>query len=180
MQTLRYPAAFLAVLWTLTLVFAAASHAATERADLESRLPVHQPVFCANSSAEWNALTGEIGLPGWAVVGYTWMEGPQTHQMYFSPGTCRALNNPNGKAFPDAVETLYHEWVHSNFGTRDEGETECLALYIYRYALRHFWGFSPAEAWRDYKKAFSAHTLLGALYPAYRGTCTYPQRDPAR
>lgn len=164
-------AAALAFLWVTD------ANAATERLDLEARLPVSHPVFCADSSQEWKALTKGMG----STAAYTWINpsAPLFRTMWFSPDTCRNLADTSKTvAFADAAETLYHEWFHSHFLTRDEGETECLALFIYRDVMRRFWGFTPHRAQQLYKSAFASHVELGALFPEYRGTCTYPQHDP--
>lgn len=171
MKTLLYVVGFVAALWFFALVTNAY---AAQRPDLEARLPAAHPVFCSDSTAAWEEETAAWG----SILAYTWIAGPHVREIHLSPGTCRALADTDSKGFPDAAETLYHEWVHAQWLWRDEGGTECLALHFYRHALRRFWGFTVAQSDKAYRAAWKTHELLGLLYPSYRGDCAEPDAAP--
>lgn len=159
------------------LMFAGTARADTITTELSAKLPTAAPVYCPASQQEWNAdPNGGVG-----VLGYTYILGPRTGEIHLSYQTCVALmKGPSNSYFAIAAHTLYHEWVHAWSLENDaqaEGNAECVSLYFYRYALRHFWGVDPKTAQSDYRVAFKEHTLLGLEYPQYAGTCVFPQPD---
>src|SRR6266487_3110056 len=132
-----------------------------------ARLPRSMPVYCTWSQAEWS----NDPYGGAFVQAYTFIAGPHDGDIHLSPQACVGLQDPSKYEFSQAAETLYHEWFHSFLNTRDEGETECLALFIYNYALVNFWGFTPQAAAIDHHRAWLNHLELGLEYPLYRGEC---------
>lgn len=161
----------------LFLMFAVGrANAATLATDIESHLPVAGAnIWCPASQQEWDA--DPYGGDG--VLGYTFVSGPDTGDIHLSYTTCVLLRGTDrGTDWAEAAATLYHEWVHSALHDLDEGDTECLSLYFYRYALRHFWGESSAQAQAAYQEAWSVHVRRGLEYPAYKGWCDQFPPDP--
>src|SRR6266487_2631168 len=134
-------------------VLCPSAFAFTREPEYSARLPRSMPVFCTWSQAEWN----KDPNGGSGVDGYTYISGPHDGDIHLSPNVCIGLQDPRGFAFAQSAETLYHEWFHSFLNTMDEEDTECLALFIYKYALVNFWGFTPQAAAIDYHRAWNNH-----------------------
>jgi len=150
------------------LLWVSLARAETRSTWLEQHEPRAWPSYCATDAAEWGELTKGFG---YGVLAYTWVSGPNTHEMHFSPDTCRALQSPRAPGFAESAAVLYHEWWHAQFLDRDEGGTECGSLWVYRNLLRKEWHLGKAEIRRDYQLAVAAHKTRAFWYPAYAGWC---------
>ncbi len=170
-------AAVLLVFIALMMVLSSVANATTREPRFERHLPTAAPVYCTWGVPEWASELKKLGLVQ-ETAAYTWMAGPRDGEIHLGPTTCAGLSDPRTYAFASAVETLYHEWFHSAFNTRDEGETECLSLFVLRYALREFWDFARKGAQIVYKRAWAIHAVTGMLFPAYKGSCRYQPVDP--
>ena len=126
----------------------------TEQPQLEQKLPTHVRVYCATQE-----------YPG--AAGWTWLAIPE---IYLSAETCTELANGN---FAYAYMVLIHEWWHQAFQESNESKTNTGAMAVYRYMLRHYWGF-------DAYKAQSFYDALWTLtFPAgYEITIAENSEDP--
>lgn len=159
---------FFFLIFLLFLWFTSGAQGASRQPFIEGKLPTVVPVYCASDYSEWKEITK--GFPA-MVSGFTWAAGPQAWSVYLSPLICTALNTPKHDYFEEAWGIALHEWIHSVFHLKDEGETECLSLYIYRFTLIRDWGFSRKAAERAYRQARAAHAQRAFAYPAYAGNC---------
>lgn len=102
---------------------------------LEAHLPTPVKVFCTQNT-NWS----------FAML--------QDREIYLDINTCAALQGqPSQYAFERAAEVLYHEWWHVAFQETNEDHTEEGCYAILRYALRTYWGLTPAQAQADYAEA---------------------------
>jgi hypothetical protein len=165
---------FAVVIYALVLALSA-SHAARGEArhtELEAKLPTHVTVFCGDDFADWEHVTGTVGLPS-STEGFSYVS---KREMHLAPTICRAVaGGPSASIFGHAVHVLYHEWTHSAFQTGDEGLVDCLSLIELRYLLRHYWGLSPKAAQPLYEEAWKVHLRLP---PQYQGSCVFEPADP--
>ena len=99
----------------------------TEQPQLEAKLPTHVRVYCATED-----------IPN--TYGWTWLATPE---IYLSAAACADLANGN---YAYAYFALYHEWWHQAFRETNESKTNTGAMAVFRYMLRHYWGFDAYKA----------------------------------
>jgi hypothetical protein len=162
MKRYLLPILWVLVLWLWLLIVGTG----VAKADFEQYEPVPVQTTCLtpwDAPLAWGyTRTDQIGWP-----------------VYLSPYVCDALHaGPTNPQFPNAIAVLYHEWVHSWFRDRNEGDAECVSLFFLRYQLRHAWGLSPVAAQIVYDVAWRTHEVRAGLFPAYRGVCDQDQPDP--
>lgn len=150
------------ILATLTVALALSSPAT----DLQARLPVQYPVTCT-TDAEWPTEAAKAGQPP-TVNAFTTFNDRTIH---LSPWVCASLRSTPTSAY---LLTLYHEFIHAATLTRDESTADCLGLFLYRYWLRKFWGYTATQAQLHYNEAWAYHHAKPA---AYQGTCTFETKD---
>lgn len=135
--------------------------------DLQARLPVQYPVTCASTTEEWAAETSQISLPATSNA-FTRFSDRSIH---VSPWVCASLRSTPTSAY---LLTLYHEFIHAATLTRVESTADCLSLFLYRYWVRRFWGYTVGQAQQLYEGAWTYHITKPA---EYQGTCTFEAKD---
>lgn len=129
--------------------------------DLQHRLQTTVAIYC---DSPWP-------LP--AANGFAYL-GDRT--VHVRPEACAILRGPIQTTFEYAYDflTLVHENTHIWWQSRDEGATDCFALFVYRYEAKRF-GATLQQAQVLYDYAWSGHKSKPANY---QGTCTYLPKDP--
>lgn len=133
-------AAFAALAVVAALTFASSATAITYpnsvlAPSLEAKLPTRVTVYCtANTNYDFAVL--------WA------------REIYLDVNVCAELaGRPSQYSFGRALHILMHEWWHVAFQEVDEKRTECGAYAIDRWAMRHFWHLTAAQAQQQYEYA---------------------------
>jgi hypothetical protein len=157
LKILVFAAVFVAALFIGHQNATASYWPGTEQPQLEAKLPTHVRVYCATQNVP--------GADGW-----TWLTVPE---IYLTPEVCAELADGN---FAYAYMVLYHEWWHQAFHTTNESNTNTGALTIYRYMLRHYWGFDAYKAQTFYDSVWAS--FVPRFAPGYEITSLQNSEDP--
>lgn len=114
-------------------------------------------VWCEENQAVWAENLGQA-------EGFTVYD---KHYTLLSPNTCGYLLGERGENRDIATYIFLHELMHGA-GIRVEADAECMALFLLRYEVRRWWGFTPQEARTAWAAAWRVHNGLAA---SYRGDC---------
>lgn len=141
-------------------VFAAPAYATTSRnATLEERAAQVRgtpfEVWCESDQENWNR-----NQPATALA----VTFQQYGAMILAPTECDRLNAPRGtETFDVAAYIFLHELMHS-IGISSEWEAECMNLFVFRYELRRWWGYTAAQAETAWRRGLTAHNAQPAVY----------------
>jgi hypothetical protein len=152
------------------VVAGAAVPSAVEAPDLEQRVHSPTPVYCGVGTDWTRAAFGTDA----EVFGYSLI--PQRISV-LAPDVCATLRGPLevNIEWADAAEALLHEVSHVWWQNRDEAATECFALFIFRWEVRHGFGATAGQAQLLYNDAWRAHLARSS---AYQGCAVYMAADP--
>src|SRR5262245_23185886 len=106
-----------------------------EAPDLEAKIRSTTRIMCSTDWAH-DPFGGERGVAGYALLA--------DNAAVLSTDTCAILRGPLlvNPQWAAEVNVLLHELSHVWWQNRDESATECFALYIYRWEVRHGFGLN--------------------------------------
>jgi hypothetical protein len=153
----------------VALIGAATSSAANvEAPDLEAKIHSTTRILCSTDWAN-DPYGGARDAAGYALL--------SEHAVVISPDTCAILRGPLiiNQQWAGAAQVVLHELSHVWWQNADESATECFALFVFRWEMRHGFGLNPGQAQLAYDFAWQIHVKL---QPQYQGCATYMPRDP--
>jgi len=115
----------------------------------------HVDIWCENDQAEWNS-----NQPA-AAKAVTFFQYQAT---VLAPSECADLAAPvHSEQYDVAVYIVMHELMHTA-GIANEAQAECMNLFLFRYELRKWWGYTAAEAQAAFTRGLAAHLAMPAAY----------------
>ena len=122
-------------------------------------------VMCEQTWDEWGNLMGIFGIAYMAFVPYS-----DLSTIYLGPTTCNEMLAATADtahtvtvARATALQTFLHEMQHTA-GIRDEHQAEQMSMYLYRWYLVKFWGYSLDQSAQMYQDAWARHLERGVGY----------------